>query len=37
MISSNLDKGVSGWGFANNHYEGHSPATVRSILERVGA
>jgi uncharacterized protein YecE (DUF72 family) len=23
------------WGFANNHYQGHSPATVRALMERM--
>ncbi len=35
LISQLLEKGVTVWGFANNHYQGHSPATVRSILERI--
>jgi uncharacterized protein YecE (DUF72 family) len=35
LINQFLEKGVTVWGFANNHYQGHSPATVRSIMERV--
>lgn len=35
LISQFLEKGVTVWGFANNHYQGHSPATVRSIMERI--
>ncbi|MBI3537644.1 MAG: DUF72 domain-containing protein [Chloroflexi bacterium] len=37
IIANYLDKGVTIWGFANNHYQGHSPATVRAIVEQVGA
>jgi len=36
LIKQFLEKGVTVWGFANNHYQGHSPATVRSIIERIG-
>ena len=36
VITQFLDQGVTVWGFANNHYQGHSPATVRSLLERIG-
>jgi hypothetical protein len=35
LITQFLEKGVTIWGFANNHYQGHSPATVRSIMERI--
>jgi uncharacterized protein YecE (DUF72 family) len=35
LITQFLEKGVTVWGFANNHYQGHSPATVRSIAERI--
>ncbi len=35
LITQFLEKGVTVWGFANNHYQGHSPATVHSIMERV--
>ena len=24
------------YGYANNHYQGHSPATVRAVLSRLG-
>lgn len=27
-------QGVTVWGFVNNHYQGHSPATVRALRER---
>ncbi len=29
------DDGVAIWGFVNNHYQGHSPATVRALMERL--
>ncbi len=35
LISQFLEKGITVWGFANNHYQGHSPATVRSLMERI--
>ncbi len=35
LITQFLEKGVTVWGFANNHYQGHSPATVRSMMERL--
>ena len=36
LITQFFEKDVTVWGFANNHYQGHSPATVRSIMERIG-
>jgi uncharacterized protein YecE (DUF72 family) len=36
LITHFLDQGVTVWGFANNHYQGHSPATVRALMERIG-
>jgi uncharacterized protein YecE (DUF72 family) len=36
LITQFLDQGITVWGFANNHYQGHSPATVRALLERIG-
>jgi len=35
LISDYRDQGVAVWGFANNHYQGHSPATVRALMEQV--
>lgn len=35
LITQFLDRGITIWGFANNHYQGHSPATVRALLERL--
>lgn len=35
-INRALNDGVTVWGFANNHYQGHSPATLRSLMERLG-
>lgn len=35
VIDRLLDQGVAIWGFANNHYQGHSPATVRAMMERI--
>lgn len=34
VIGDMLEKGVAVWGFANNHYQGHSPATIRALMER---
>ena len=28
--------GIEVWGFANNHYQGHSPATIRTLVEKLG-
>ncbi len=36
VIARLVDQGITVWGFANNHYQGHSPATVRGISERLG-
>ncbi|MDE3091422.1 MAG: DUF72 domain-containing protein, partial [Chloroflexota bacterium] len=35
VITRLADQGVTVWGFANNHYQGHSPATIRSIMARI--
>ena len=35
-ITQFLDQRVTVWGFVNNHYQGHSPATVRALLELIG-
>jgi uncharacterized protein YecE (DUF72 family) len=35
VISDLVDKGVTIWGFANNHYMGHSPATLRELEARL--
>ena len=35
VIADLVDKGVTIWGFANNHYAGHSPATVRDLMARL--
>ncbi len=35
-IARLLDQGTIVWGFANNHYQGHSPATVNALMERLG-
>ncbi len=37
VIADLVDKGVTVWGFANNHYMGHSPATVQEIETRLQA
>ncbi len=37
VIADLADKGVTVWGFANNHYMGHSPATLREIQTRLQA
>jgi uncharacterized protein YecE (DUF72 family) len=31
-----LDQGLTVWGFFNNHWAGHSPASARGFLERLG-
>lgn len=36
FINRILNDGVTVWGFANNHYQGHSPATIRGLIERLG-
>ncbi len=36
VIARLLDEGTTVWGFANNHYQGHSPATVNALQERLG-
>jgi uncharacterized protein YecE (DUF72 family) len=35
VIADLVDKGVTIWGFANNHYMGHSPATLSEIRTRL--
>jgi uncharacterized protein YecE (DUF72 family) len=35
VISDLVDKGVTIWGFANNHYMGHSPATLGELEARL--
>lgn len=35
LIAELNEKGVAVWGFVNNHYQGHSPATVRALSERI--
>jgi len=35
VIAKLVEQGVTIWGFANNHYQGHSPATVRGLMERI--
>lgn len=37
VIAELVDKGVTIWGFANNHYMGHSPATLMEIQTRLSA
>ncbi len=37
VISDLAERGVTVWGFANNHYMGHSPATLREIENRLRA
>ena len=31
-----LDRGIDVYGYFNNHYAGHSPASARAFLELVG-
>jgi uncharacterized protein YecE (DUF72 family) len=37
VIADLVDRGVTIWGFANNHYMGHSPATLSMIEARLKA
>lgn len=37
VIADLVDKGVTIWGLANNHYMGHSPATIRELQARLEA
>ena len=37
VIADLVDKGVTIWGFENNHFMGHSPATLREIEARLQA
>ncbi len=37
VIGSLVDGGVTVWGFANNHYMGHSPATLAGLEARLSA
>lgn len=37
VIADLVDRGVTIWGFANNHYMGHSPATLRELQARLKA
>jgi uncharacterized protein YecE (DUF72 family) len=34
LIFELSEKGVTTWCFVNNHYQGHSPATVRALSAR---
>ncbi len=36
IIAKLADQGTQVWGFANNHYQGHSPTTVNALMERLG-
>jgi uncharacterized protein YecE (DUF72 family) len=35
QIERMLERGLEVFGYANNHYQGHSPATIRSLQERL--
>ncbi len=35
VIMRLVEQGVTIWAFANNHFQGHSPYTVRSMMERL--
>lgn len=35
-IARFMDQGTTVWGFANNHYQGHSPSTINALMERLG-
>lgn len=35
QIERMLERGLEVFGYANNHYEGHSPATIRALQERL--
>ncbi len=36
VVARLLDNGTTVWGFANNHYQGHSPTTINALMERLG-
>ena len=36
MLKGVMPDAATTWIFANNHYAGHAPATVRDLLERLG-
>lgn len=36
LIKSLRAQNISVWGFANNHYQGHSPSTIRALMQRLG-
>lgn len=36
VITEMNEKDVTVWGFANNHYQGHSPATIRALIAKIG-
>ncbi|MBI4789549.1 MAG: DUF72 domain-containing protein [Chloroflexi bacterium] len=35
LITRLAEEGVAVWGFANNHFQGHSPTTVRTLMEQL--
>ena len=35
LVARLADEGVAVWGFANNHYQGYAPTTVRTLMERL--
>ena len=37
LIRSHLDRVAEVYAFANNHYAGHGPATIRDLVERIEA
>lgn len=36
VLAGLLSRGMDVYGYFNNHYQGHSPASARAFLERVG-
>jgi uncharacterized protein YecE (DUF72 family) len=37
LLEGYLARGIDTWVFANNHYAGHAPATIRDLVDRVEA
>lgn len=36
QIERMAERGIEVYGYANNHYQGHSPATLRALQQRLG-
>jgi uncharacterized protein YecE (DUF72 family) len=36
VLRRSLELGIDVYGYVNNHYEGHSPASARELQRRLG-